>query len=74
MISPSATALIARAHGQLARGLEALQGRRFLEAEVLLRAANATVDALEALLASPPTAPMRRFVIVGKEPDDGDAA
>lgn len=73
MISPSATALIARAHGQLARGIEALQGRRFLEAEVLLRAANATVDALEALLASPPTAPMRKLCIVQK-PRDEDGA
>lgn len=36
-----------------------------------LRVSHAMAELRRALFASPPTAPMRRFVIVGKEPDDG---
>lgn len=55
-----------RASIQVREGLSALQGGKLGEAEVLLRAAHATLSSLAILLEKPePVRPFRKLAVVG---------
>jgi hypothetical protein len=70
MISPTAAELLRRGREQIRAGIAHVQSGEPLIAEVWLRAATASLDALHALL-DEPSRPMRKMALVRLPPQDG---